>query len=151
PWRALEERRDRVIVAIAGIAPDVDGVTLLWGKDAFMRYHHVFTHHLAGALLAAAAGFALGRRRAATAPLAAPAWCGHRLCDLIGAGARNADGTCAYPLPLLFPFSSRSFDPFPWSWNLVSWQNAVIVVVALVLAGRLALTNGRTPVEVISV
>ena len=150
PWRALDSRRDRVIVTLAGVAPDIDGIALLGGKEAFAKYHHVYTHHLAGALLAAAAGFAWGRRRWATAGFAAGAWLLHLFCDLVGAGERYEDGTYAYPLPLLFPFSSRPFDPFPWSWNLASWQNLLVMAAALLLAGRMALREGRTPVEVLS-
>jgi len=151
PWRARLERRDRVIVALAGLAPDVDApVLLLMGHDAFVRHHHEVTHHLAGAVLAAAAGLAFGRRRAAAAAFAAAAWCGHLLLDLAGAGERYPDGSFAYPLPLLWPFSTRGFDPFPFSWPLASWQNAAVMAAALVLMVRLAVVEGRTVLEVFS-
>jgi hypothetical protein len=152
PWTALAERRDRVIVAVAGIAPDVDApILLLWGgKRAFVDHHHEWTHHLAGAVVAAAAGFALGRSRARTAALAAAAWLLHLLLDLAGAGERFEDGTFAYPLPLLWPFSTREFDPFPFAWPLASWQNATVMAALLVLAGRMGVVHGRTVLELIS-
>jgi membrane-bound metal-dependent hydrolase YbcI (DUF457 family) len=151
PWRLRLERRDRAIVALSGLAPDVDAPVLLcMGKDAFIEYHHDWTHHLAGAALAAAAGLALGRRRAATAALAVAAWCGHLLLDMLGAGERNEDGSWAYPLPLLWPFSDREFHPFPFSWPLASWQNGAVMIAALVLMGRLAVVEGRTVLEVFS-
>jgi len=152
PWTALRERRDRVIVALAGIAPDVDGPILLaMGHDSFVEHHHDYTHHLAGATLAAAAGLALGRSRWRTAGFAALAWCGHLLFDMIGAGDRHPGEPFAYTVPLLWPFSDRPFDPFPFAWPLDSWQSVAVMGAALALVVRMALVEGRTPVEVISV
>ncbi len=151
PWGALRERRDRVIVALAGLAPDVDAPLLLaMGRDAFIAHHHRWTHHLAGAALAAAAGAALGRSRGRTAAFAAAAWLAHLLCDLIGGGDRHPGEPFAYPLPLLWPFSTRPFDPFPWAWSLASWQNAVVAAVLLAVSVPLALRHGRTVVELFS-
>ena len=153
PWTSLAERRDRILVAVAGIAPDVDApLLLLWGgKEAFIEYHHDFTHNVAGAALAAAAGFALGRNRGRTAAFAAAAWLLHLFCDMAGAGERKEDGTFAYTVPLLWPFSAREFDPFPWAWPLASWQNALIMGALLVLVGRMGAVHGRTVVEIFSV
>jgi hypothetical protein len=151
PWRARLERRDRIIVALAGLGPDVDApILLLMGRQAFEDLHHRYTHHLLGAALAAGAGLAFGRRRGAAAAFAAGAWLLHLLCDMVGAGERFPDGTFAYPLPLLWPFSNRPFDPFPFSWPLASWQNALVMAFALALMVRMALVEGRTVVELLS-
>jgi membrane-bound metal-dependent hydrolase YbcI (DUF457 family) len=142
-----------VIVALSGLAPDVDGPILLaMGREAFVEHHHDWTHHLAGAALAAGVGWWLGSRtrRARTASLAAAAWCGHLLLDMVGAGDRHQGEPFAYPLPLLWPFSDRPFDPFPFAWHLASWQNATVMAVAIVLMGRLAVVEGRTVLEVLS-
>lgn len=152
PWTALAERRDRVIVALAGLAPDVDApLLLLWGgKQAFIEHHHEWTHHLAGAAAAAAAGYALGRDRRRTAAFAGAAWLLHLFLDMAGAGERLETGAFAYPVPLLWPFSTRPFDPFPWSWPLASWQNAAFMVVLVALVIRMGVVHGRTVVEVVS-
>lgn len=151
PGQGGLERRDRVIITLAGLAPDIDAPILLaFGKDAFIEHHHDYTHFLAGAALAAAAGWFLGRRRAAAASLAAVAWCGHLLLDMIGAGDRNPGEPYAYPLPLLWPFSDRPFDPFPFSWTLASWQNATVMAIAILFMARLAVVEGRTVLEVFS-
>ncbi len=151
PWRIHLARRDRIVVALAGLAPDVDAPILLaMGRDAFVAHHHEWTHHLAGAALAAAAGAILGRRRAATAAFAAAAWCGHLLLDMLGAGDRRPGEPFAYPLPLLWPFSGRPFDPFPFSWPLASWQNGAVMAAAILLMARLAVVEGRTVLEVFS-
>jgi len=154
PWRLALERRDRVIVALAGLAPDVDApILILWGgKQAFIDYHHAWTHHFFGAAMAAGVAFALGKRRAVVAACAAAAWLLHLFCDMAGAGERFPDtGEFAYPLPLLWPFSTRPFDPFPWSWPLASWQNAAFMAALLLLMGRMAVVEGRTVLEVLSV
>jgi inner membrane protein len=152
PWRAALERRDRGIIALAGLAPDVDAPILLaMGKEAFVEHHHDWTHHLAGAALAAAAGLLWGgRRRAVTAALAAAAWGGHIVLDMLGGGDRHPGEPYAYPVPLLWPFSDRPFDPFPFSWPLASWQNATVMAVAMALMIRLAVVEGRTVLEVFS-
>ena len=151
PWRIPLARRDRIVATLAGLAPDADAPILLaMGRDAFVDLHHDFTHHLAGAALAAAAGWWFGRRRAATAALAAAAWCGHLLLDMAGAGDRRPGEPFAYPLPLLWPFSDRPFDPFPFAWPLASWQNGVVMAAAILLMARLAVVEGRTVLEVFS-
>lgn len=151
PWRMRLERRDRVLVTLAGLAPDVDAPVLLaLGRDAFVEHHHDFTHHLAGAVVAAGAAFLLGRRKRAVAALAAAAWCGHLFLDMVGAGDRHPGEPFAYTLPLLRPFSARAFEPFPFAWPLASWQNGVVMAGAVVLMVRLALVEGRTVLEAFS-
>ena len=151
PWRTKLERRDRVIISLAGLAPDVDApILLLMGKEAFVEYHHDYTHHLAGAVVVLAAGLAFGRRKAAAAGFAVAAWCGHMLLDMLGGGDRHPGEPFAYPVPLLWPFSDRPFDPFPFSWSLASWQNGLVMVFAMALMVRIALVEGRTVVEVFS-
>jgi hypothetical protein len=157
----LGTRRERVVVALAGVAPDIDApillAPLLWGggRDAFVEYHHDYTHHLAGAALAAAAGWwaaggFAGARRAATAGLAAAAWCGHLLLDMIGAGDRHPGEPFAYTLPLPWPFSGREFEPFAWAWPLASWQNAAVMAGLLAVAVAVAVRRGRSAVEIVS-
>jgi hypothetical protein len=163
----LARRRERIVVALAGIAPDVDAPILLapllvgGGREWFVEFHHDFTHHVAGAALAAAAGWwasrggdggpaPTARRRAGVAALAATTWCGHLVLDMLGAGDRNADGSFAYTLPLLWPFSGREFAPFPFAWPLASWQNGVVMAALLAVSVPVAVRMGRTAVEVVS-
>jgi len=151
PWRIRLEKRDRVLIALAGVAPDIDGLLLVGGERLFIEYHHDYTHHLLGAVLVAGAAYALGRRRGTAAALAAAAWLGHLLLDLVGAADRvSPEHPAAYPLPLLWPFSDRPFEPFAFGWTLASWQNAVVMAGAVALMARLAVVEGRTVVEVFS-
>jgi hypothetical protein len=50
----LSERRDRRLVAWAGVAPDLDALTVLGGLDFYGQWHHVLTHGLTAALVFAA-------------------------------------------------------------------------------------------------
>jgi membrane-bound metal-dependent hydrolase YbcI (DUF457 family) len=149
---ALDARRDRIFVAIAGIAPDIDAPILLaFGKDAFIEYHHDWTHHIAGAFLVAVVAAMVAKQRGRTAVLATIAWGGHLLCDMIGAGDRHPGEPFAYTVPLLWPFSDRPFEPFAWSWPLASWQNGVVMALLLATAAWAGARTGRTPVEILSV
>jgi inner membrane protein len=42
--QGLRTRRDRILVTCAGLAPDLDGLPLLAGVEAYARYHHVLFH-----------------------------------------------------------------------------------------------------------
>jgi hypothetical protein len=49
-------RRERAIIALAGAGPDLDGLSLLAGGDAFLKYHHILFHNVgavAGAVVIA--------------------------------------------------------------------------------------------------
>ena len=51
-------RRERAIIALAGAGPDLDGLSLLAGSDAFHKYHHILFHNVgavAGAMVIAGA------------------------------------------------------------------------------------------------
>lgn len=44
--RAGLDRRDRIVCALAGAAPDVDGLTVLFGLSNYWGLHHTFGHSL---------------------------------------------------------------------------------------------------------
>lgn len=39
-------RRERAVITLAGAGPDLDGLSLLAGGDAFHRYHHILFHNV---------------------------------------------------------------------------------------------------------
>ncbi len=49
-WHLAElarlERKDRILCAIAGMAPDIDGLTILLGPSIYWGLHHTFAHSL---------------------------------------------------------------------------------------------------------
>lgn len=138
----LAARRDRLIVTLAGLSPDVDGLSILGGEEAYARYHHVLTHGLLSALVCAGlcAAFAVNRR--AVALLAFFAFHLHLLCDFVGSGP-------GWGLFYLWPLRT---DEWLWSgqWNLASWQNSVIGLAVTLLVLGCAVPFGRTIVELFS-
>lgn len=149
-------RRDRALVTLAGVLPDLDGVgivaewltrnteePLLW----WTHYHHAAAHNLVAALGITGLAALLANSRGQTALLACVTFHLHLLCDVLG--SRGADG---YPWPIayLWPFS----DSIRWAWSgqwaLNGWPNIVITVLALTVTVRLAWRRGYSPLELVS-
>ena len=103
--QGLRERRDRILVTCAGLAPDLDGLSLLAGEECYARYHHVLFHGYVGALVTPAVCAALARRRGAVALLSVAAFHLHLLCDLAGSGP-------GWPIHYWWPQSLAE-----WSWS----------------------------------
>ena len=140
--QGLPSRRDRALVTIAGLAPDVDGLSLLGGVDAYARWHHLLFHGALGAAVTAAACAAFARRRGAVAALALVAFHLHLLCDLVGSGP-------GWPLWYRWPFDRTEWF-WDGQWDLASWQNTAIGLAATLLCLLSALLFRRTAVELFS-
>jgi hypothetical protein len=148
-------RRDRIVVTLAGLSPDLDGLGVVpevltrdsrhpvtWYSD----YHHLLAHNVGFALVAAGVSLAVTRRWK-TGLLALASFHLHLLCDL--AGSRGPDGY-AWPIPYLLPFSNRWQLAWSAQWELASWQNMVFTLAAIAACIVLAFRRGYSPVEVFS-
>lgn len=141
--QSLRERRDRILVTCAGLAPDLDGLGLLGGRELYERYHHVLFHGYVGALVTVLVCAALARARSRVALLSLLAFHLHLLCDLAGSGP-------GWPILYFWPTSHLEWF-WEGQWNLASWQNAVIALAATLAALSCALLRWqRTPVELLS-
>ncbi|NTX06198.1 metal-dependent hydrolase [Myxococcus sp. CA040A] len=140
--QGLRERRDRILVTCAGLAPDLDGLTLLGGEELYVRYHHVLFHGYVGALLTAAVCMGLARQRLRVGLLALGTFHLHLLCDLAGSGP-------GWPIYYYWPTSFREWF-WQGQWNLSSWQNAVIGLITTLACFACALRWRRTFVELLS-
>ena len=138
----LNERRDRILVTLGGVLPDLDGLTLLAGEEYYGKWHHVLTHGIVSAVLISAALALFAKRKLAVFALAFAAFHLHLLCDLAGSGP-------GWPIHYLWPFS---LEEIMWSgqWNLASWQNSVIGLSATIAVLACAIPFGRTAVELFS-
>ena len=146
------DRRGRLAVTLAGLAPDLDGFgypfEAVWGDKLpwFSPYHHQLCHNGLAAFVFAFLAWLWCRRdwRVGVAALATAHL--HLLCDLIG--ARGPDGY-DWPIPYFQPFGSGELS---WSgqWALNAWPNVVITLVALMWVTWLATRRGRSPVELLS-
>jgi hypothetical protein len=138
----LRERRDRILVTVAGVAPDLDGLTILASQDAYARWHHLLTHGAIAAAVTAVLVGAAAKQRMLAALLALAAFHLHLICDLAGSGP-------GWPIYYLGPFVETGVS-WSGSWELVSWQNTVIGLAATLACLACALPYGRTLVEVFS-
>lgn len=149
------DRRDRAIVTIGAIIPDLDGLglvveiatrntrhPLLWWSD----YHHIL-HNIGFAGAYTLLAIALTRHRSRVGLLALAAFHIHLIGDLLG--ARGPDGD-PWPLPYLLPFSSAWQLAWEGQWALNAWPNFALTGVGLALTFYLAWSRGYSPVEMIS-
>jgi len=152
------ERKERALVTLAGVAPDLDGLGIvpewLTRNSAhpvrwFSEYHHTLGHNLGFALVVTAAGYLIASQgvKLKAALLVFLSFHLHLLCDLVG--ARGPDGE-QWPIPYLAPFSQA----WQWSWHgqwaLNAWPNFVITIAALAGTFYLAWKRGFSPLETFS-
>ena len=149
-------RRERALVVMSGIIPDVDGLgfvaeiltrnseqPLQW----WSLYHHVLCHNIGFGLFVMIAAFALSSRRWLTAFLAMASLHLHLLGDLLG--GRGPDGY-QWPIPYLLPFSDEWQLTWSGQWALDAWPNFAVTGALLTLTFYLAWRRGRSPVEMVS-
>lgn len=121
------ERKDRTLVTLAGIVPDIDGLgavaeiatdktdsPLYWWSD----YHHVLCHNIGFCLLFLLVAGVLAVKRRTVLMLSALAFHLHLLCDLVG--DRGPDG-CQWPIPYLLLFSDRWQLTWDSQWAMNVW------------------------------
>ena len=145
----LQTRRDRLLVALAGVAPDLDGLSLLAGKDAYSDWHHVVWHGLLGALVTSLLFGALANRKVVTGVMSLVTFHLHLLCDLAGSGDRGLGGE-GWPLYYWWPLNRHTWF-WDGQWDLASWQNTLIGMGATLACLAMALRWDRTVVELFSV
>jgi len=149
-------RQDRILIVLAGVAPDIDGIgavpELLTARSShplpwFSDYHHVLGHNLGFALFTTLFAFFLSGRKWKTAALVCLSFHLHLFCDLVG--ARGADGY-QRPIPYLLPFSNAWQLTWKSQWLLNAWPNFAITFALLIATFYLAWERGFSPLEVFS-
>jgi inner membrane protein len=152
---SVGSRRDRALVTLSAVIPDVDGLgiiaevltrnsshPLLW----FSQYHHLL-HNLAFAVVVTAVGFLLAREQWKTAGLCFLGFHLHLFEDLLG--SRGPDGD-QWPIPYLAPFSSALSLTWRGQWSLNAWPNFAITMALVAVTLYLAWARGYSPVEMVS-
>jgi inner membrane protein len=147
-------RRERAVIAVAGVIPDVDGLGviidyLLQDKalTLWSKFHHVLAHNLSFGLLVAACTFWVTRRHWRTALLALLSFHLHLLGDLVG--SRGPDGY-QWPIPYFYPFATNLALSWQGQWELNAWPNFAVTGCALIITFYLAWKQGYSPLEMIS-
>jgi hypothetical protein len=132
-------RRDRLLVFLGGVLPDLDGIGRLtdgiWTEDAYLVYHHVLCHNLFACLGWAALVGVLAQDRLRCVLLAVLDWHLHLACDYFG--SRGPMTSPPWVLPYLFPLvgswqGSELVGPSwywnRWQWPLNAWPNFLVTL-----------------------
>lgn len=136
-------RRERAAIALAGVGPDLDSLSLLAGGDAFHRYHHMLFHNLGATLGALGLAIAVFRHRPRVWVLVGFAFAMHVVEDYVTVGWDQ--------LPLE-PFTATVVN---LSHHFPNWlvQGAFQIIAMLFILGMtvwIYLRHRRTPLEIIS-
>jgi hypothetical protein len=144
-------RRDRFLVFLGGVLPDLDGLGLLVSREAYATYHHVLLHNLFACLAwAALVGVFAADRRVAVLQSVLN-WHLHLACDYFG--SRGPPGSPPWVLPYLYPlvggweggrFAGPAWYWNPWQWPLNGWPNILITLLALAGWVYIAIRLDRT-------
>ena len=115
---------------------------MLWGVEAYQRWHHILAHNFlfCGIVVVCSARW-IGLRAAPLA-LVGASFISHLVGDYFGSGP----GWSIHPY---LPFNSTEYL-CDFAWELASWQNLAITVVALIAALWIAVRYGRTPLEFVN-
>lgn len=150
-------RRDRLLIFLGGVLPDLDGLGLLYSLDAYVTYHHVLFHNLFAGLAWTVAVGLVAANRIPCMTLAFLNWHLHLACDYFG--SRGPSGSAPWVLPYLYPLvgsyqGTELIGPRwywnPWQWPLNAWPNFLITGCGLVGWVYIAVRLDRTWFEFIS-
>jgi inner membrane protein len=154
--KTTDNPRDRTLVTLAGVAPDVDGlglfVDMATGRFAteklyyYPEYHHWLTHGLPAALAFSIMFAAFARRRWRVFFLSLLTFHLHLLCDLLG--SRGPDKSDVWPIFYFGPISTHPVWFWKYQWRLDGWQNIVITIALFFWSLALAVKMGDSFVGV---
>lgn len=140
----LIHRRDRILVTVAALVPDLDGLGLAVSLDYYSKYHHVFGHNVFLGLLLALVTLLYGIEKFKCAMLVFVAFNSHIFTDLLGSGV-------GWGVPYFWPLNDHVFEFHPpFQWELDSWQNFVATVIFLIMIVFVSVHKKRTIVETFS-
>ncbi|MDR2261059.1 MAG: metal-dependent hydrolase [Azoarcus sp.] len=154
----LHNRRDRAIVCLTGLAPDIDGIGI--AADLFSRlnggpetnyyqaWHRLYGHGITAALVFTLCAALLGRERARVAIAAFLNIHLHLLCDLLG--SRGGDPDDLWGIHYLGPWNTGAEIVWRGQWELVSWQNMLISIALMGIVLARACRKGYSPLGLVS-
>ena len=152
--------RDRKLVTLAGVLPDVDGLgvvvdvvgSLISGKECtfhyYQQYHHILLHGWPGAVAVSILLMLFARQRWPVLLLCLLTFHLHLLCDLVG--SRGPTVGDFWPICYSEPIFRHPIWFWKGQWKLDGWQNQIIFAMLLVTSIWLAVKRGYSFVEVIS-
>ncbi len=149
-------RRERFMVTMAGIVPDMDGAGLildffsgdrnqpfiLWSK-----YHHILCHNTGFFLFLLFFAMLFSTKRLMTCGLVFITFHLHLICDI--AGSKGPGGE-QWEIPYLLPFSDKWQLTWAYQWELNAWPNVIITILAIGLTLFIGWKKGISPLEFFS-
>ena len=161
-WTLLEKTqitaRDRTLVVLAGLAPDIDGLGIVVDfatrslgmpeTDYYQAYHRIYGHGIGAAIVFSAIVCVLGTSRLRAALCAFLSVHLHFLCDLLG--SRGSAPEDIWPIYYLEPFSEAWTISWSGHWPVVGWQNMLITLLLMLVALARAVSAGYSPVGLFS-
>jgi hypothetical protein len=154
--KTTDNLRDRRLVTLAGVVPDLDGLGIVLdiGRGAmksgqyyyYPQYHHWLMHGLPAAVVCSVLLAVPARRRWRVLGLAFLTFHLHLLCDLVG--SRGPDKMDLWPIFYLGPLSQHPMWIWKYQWRLDGWQNRVICLALFFWALWLAVKMGDSFVGV---
>jgi hypothetical protein len=148
--------RERKIITLSGIAPDIDGfgwlIDPLMNRLGYQTYYWDYLHHqlhnIGFGLLLTIIGFAFARtRKWIVAAVVFTVFHLHLLCDLVG--SKGPDGY-QWPIPYFLPFSDKVQFTWRYQWELNAWPNILIGFLLIGMMFWMARRIKRSPFEIIS-
>jgi len=148
----VKVQRDRRLVTLTGIAPDIDGLGIIIDKltgttGYYIKYHHYLGHSIFAALVfATVASMLASSQKKLVWFLSFLVVHFHILGDIVG--SKGPDGY-QWPIFYLYPFSDLELI-WVYQWELNAWPNSVIIVFLLFLSLYYAAKKNISFIEVIS-
>ncbi len=150
----FKQSRERRLVTLAGISPDIDGIGIFIDKlnanktDFYFEYHHYLCHNIFACIVISFLVTALAKsQRAAVFCMSFFVVHIHFLCDILG--SRGPDGYL-WPIYYLYPANKTFQLTWGGQWELNAWQNQSIIFVLFVLCFIVLRKKQITFLEVIS-
>ncbi|WP_125562349.1 metal-dependent hydrolase [Pseudoalteromonas rubra] len=131
----LTTKRERILITVAGLTPDLDGAGLLidWLSGTtryYQQWHHIYGHNLLFAIgIATCAGLLARTRRGCVWLMSFIAIHLHLFTDLIGSKGPDA---YQWPIQYFYPFNNTGFT-WQGQWALNAWQNQLIWLLLLLV------------------
>jgi len=135
------DRRFRGAVLLAAVLPDIDGLTLPFGTDSFIKYHHILAHNILFSIILSFLAIAFcNEHRIKALIFTQIAFYTHFFGDYF---------LTRIPLYFLYPFSDASYR-YPGGLWLGHPVNYILMLVALLIFIVIAVKWKRTPLELFS-
>lgn len=136
-------RAERAAIALAGAAPDLDGITFLAGSEIYYRTHHILLHNIGTLFVVLVLALIFYRRRMPVGLLVVFSFAMHMVEDYLTVGWN------------MHPWLPLSAAPVNLSAHLPNWMvqgvfQGVAMVFILCVTVWIYLRHQRTPLEIIS-